>query len=197
MIKTEHELLSKHILSRVNLSEEELDFMLSQFTLTRVKKRQFIVQPNFPSKYQNFVVQGALRSYVVKEGGEDNTIQLAIEDWWITDYNSYYNQQPATLFIVALEDSLILQLDYEKEKMLKDMNHHYQTYFNIILEKCLAFMQKRIVSNLSKTAEERYLEAMEHYPHLALRVPQYAFASYIGMTTEYLSKLRNKRVSKS
>lgn len=196
-MKPEHELLRKHILSRVNLSEEELDFMLSQFILTRVKKRQFIVQPNFPSKYQNFVVQGAFRSYVIKEGGEDNTIQLAIEDWWITDYNSYYNQQPATLFIVALEDSLILQLDFEKEKMLKEMNHNYQTYFNVILEKCLAFMQKRIVSNLSKTAEERYLEAMENYPHLALRVPQYAFASYIGMTTEYLSKLRNKRVTKS
>lgn len=196
-MKPEHELLSKHILSRVNLSEEELDFMLSQFTLTRVKKRQFIVQPNFPSKFQNFVVQGSFRSYVVREGGEDNTIQLAIEDWWITDYNSYYNQQPATLFIVALEDSLILQLDFEKEKMLKEMNHNYQTYFNVILEKCLAFMQKRIVSNLSKTAEERYLEAMELYPHLVLRVPQYAFASYIGMTTEYLSKLRNKRVTKS
>ena len=196
-MKPEHELLSKHILSRVNLSEEELEFMLSQFTLTRVKKRQFIVQPNFPSKFQNFVVQGSFRSYVVREGGEDNTIQLAIEDWWITDYNSYYNQQPATLFIVALEDSLILQLDFEKEKMLKEMNHNYQTYFNVILEKCLAFMQKRIVSNLSKTAEERYLEAMELYPHLVLRVPQYAFASYIGMTTEYLSKLRNKRVTKS
>lgn len=196
-MKSEHELLSKHILSRVNLSQEELDFMLEHFTLTRVKKRQFIVQPNFPSKFQNFVVQGAFRSYVVREGGEDNTIQLAIEDWWITDYNSYYNQQPATMFIVALEDSLILQLDYEKEKLLKEVNPHYQTYFNVILEKCLAFMQKRIVSTLSKTAEERYLEAMEQYPHLALRVPQYAFASYIGMTTEYLSKLRNKRVSKS
>lgn len=58
-------------------------------------------------------------------------------------------------------------------------------------------MQRRIVSNLSKTAEERYNEAMENYPHLALRVPQYVFASYIGMTTEYLSKLRNKRVTKS
>jgi CRP-like cAMP-binding protein len=192
-----HELLAKHILSRVQLSTAELDFMLSQFKLTRVKKRQFIVQPGFPAKYQNFVVQGAFRSYVVRDGGEDNTIQLAIEDWWITDYNSYYNQQPATLFIVALEDSLILQLEYDKERALKEMNHAYQTYFVGILERCLAFMQRRMVSNLSKTAEERFVEAMEQYPHLAQRVPQYAFASYLGMTTEYFSKLRNKRVAKS
>jgi CRP-like cAMP-binding protein len=193
---TDYELLSKHILSRVQLTDEELDFMLSQFKLIRVKKRQFIVQPGFPSKFQNFVVEGAFRSYVVRDGGEDNTVQLAIEDWWITDYNSYYNQQQATLFIVALEDSLILQLDHEKEKMLKEMSHKYQTYFITILERCLAFMQRRIVSALSKTAEERFLEAMEQYPHLAQRVPQYAFASYLGMTTEYLSKLRNKRAKK-
>ncbi len=191
----DYHLLTRHILSRIELSDEELDFMLAQFKLTRIKKRQFIVQPDFPSKYQNFIVQGAFRSYVVREGGEDNTIQLAIEDWWITDYNSYYNQQPATLFIVALEDSIILQLDYEKEKMLKEMSHKYQTYFITILERCLAFMQRRIVSNLSQTAEERFLEAMEQYPHLAQRVPQYAFASYLGMTTEYLSKLRNKRAA--
>ncbi len=196
MQNQEFELLSKHILSRVYLSEEELAFFLSQFKIVRVKKRQFIVQPHFPSKQQNFVVQGAFRSYVVREGGEDNTIQLAVEDWWITDYNSYYNEVPANMFIIALEDSLILQLDYEKEKMLKAMNHKYQTYFITILERCLAFMQRRIVSTLSKTAEERYLETMEQYPQLALRVPQYALASYLGMTTEYLSKLRNRRATK-
>jgi CRP-like cAMP-binding protein len=197
MQNQEFDLLSKHILSRVSLNEEELAFFLSQFKLMRVKKRQFIVQPNFPSRQQNFVVQGSFRSYVVREGGEDNTIQLAVEDWWITDYNSYYNQVPANMFIVALEDSFILQLDYENEKKLKAMSHKYQTYFINLLEKCLAFMQRRMISSLSKTAEERYLEAMEQYPQLALRVPQYALASYLGMTTEYLSKLRNKRAQKS
>jgi CRP-like cAMP-binding protein len=188
-------LLIKHIQTRVALTDEELEFFLAQFKLTKVKKRQFIVQPNFPSKYQNFVLDGSFRSYVIREGGEDNTIQLAIEDWWITDYNSYYNQTTATMFIVALEDSTILQLDHEKEEMLKAMNPKYNTYFRIILERCLAFMQRRMISSLSKTAEERYMEAMEKYPQLALRVPQYAFASYLGMTTEYLSKLRNKRSS--
>ncbi len=192
----DYELLAKHIRARVELTDEELDFMLSQFKLTKIKKRQFIVQPGFPARTQNFVVQGAFRSYVVRDGGEDNTIQLAIEDWWITDYESYYNLKHATLFIVALEDSVILQLDHEKEKMLKEMSHKYQTYFINILERCLAFMQRRIVSNLSKDAEERFLEAMDQYPHLAQRVPQYAFASYLGMTTEYLSKLRNKRARK-
>ena len=193
---TDYQLLTNHIQSRVSLTDEELDFFLAQFKLTKVKKRQFIVQPGFPAKYQNFVVAGSFRSYVVKEGGEDNTIQLAIEDWWITDYNSYYNKAESTLFVVALEDSLILQLEHEKEEMLKALNPKYNTYFRIILERCLAFMQRRMVSSLSKTAEERYNEAMEKYPNLALRVPQYAFASYLGMTTEYYSKLRNKQSTK-
>lgn len=180
----------------VKLTDEESLFFISCFKEAKIKKRQFIVQPNFTAKYRNYVLKGAFRAYVVADEGQDHTISFAIDDWWITDYNSYIFQQPATMFVVALEDSTILQLDYEKEQELKRSNHKFETVFRIMAERGLAFHQRRIISNLTHTAEERYINFVDKYPQIVQRIPQYALASYLGMTTEFLSRIRNKRVSK-
>jgi CRP-like cAMP-binding protein len=146
-------------------------------------------------KNRNYVIDGAFRAYVVDDEGHDSTIAFAIEDWWITDYNSYILQQPATMFVVALEDSVILEIPYEKEQALKQMNHKFETFFRIRAERTAAFMQQRIIANLTLSAEERYEQFISRYPQIVQRVPQYALASYLGMTTEFLSRIRNKKAS--
>jgi CRP-like cAMP-binding protein len=186
----------KHLESKVPLTDQEYKEFQSFFTLAKIKKRQFIIQPNFVAQHRNYVLHGAFRAYVVGEAGEEHTIQFAIEDWWISDYNSYIYQKPATMFVMAVEDGVILQIDYEKEKNLKLLNHKYETFFRVTAERSTAFMQRRIIANLTKTAEERFNEFEEKYYLISQRMPQYAVASYLGMTTEYLSKLRNKRIKR-
>jgi CRP-like cAMP-binding protein len=181
----------------IDLSEDDGTAIALAFKTVRVKKRQFVVQPNFVATHRNYVVQGAFRSYVVDDDGQEHTIAFAIDDWWITDYNSYIYQKPATMFVVALEDSLVMQIDFEKEKELKALHHKFETFFRIIAERGLAFYLRRLISNLTQTAEERYNEFEAQYPQITQRVPQYALASYLGMTTEYLSKLRNQRTKRS
>jgi CRP-like cAMP-binding protein len=188
--------ITSYIDKFVKLTEDEKKLFSSCFKEVKIKKRQFIVQPNFIAKHRHYVLKGAFRAYVVADQGQDHTITFAIDDWWITDYNSYIFQQPATMFVVALEDSIILQLDYEKEQELKLNNHKFETFFRIVAERGLAFQQRRIISNLTHTAEERYENFVSKYPLIVQRVPQYALASYLGMTTEFLSRIRNKRVSK-
>ncbi len=180
----------------VKLTEEESQLFSACFKEVKVKKRQFIVQPNFTAKHRHYVLKGAFRAYVVADEGQDHTITFAIDDWWITDYNSYVFQQPATMFVVALEDSTILQIDFDKEQELKKSNHKFETFFRIIAERGLASQQRRIISNLTQTAEERYENFVSKYPLIVQRVPQYALASYLGMTTEFLSRIRNKRTKK-
>lgn len=186
----------EYINRSVTLSEEEGQVFAAAFREVKIKKRQFIVQPNFVVKNRNYVLKGAFRAYVVDDEGQDSTIAFAIEDWWITDYNSYILQQPATMFVVALEDSIILELPHEKEKALKQLSHKFETFFRIRAERTAAFMQQRIISNLTQSAEERYENFIAKYPHIVQRVPQYALASYLGMTTEFLSRIRNKRTTK-
>lgn len=180
----------------VTLTAAEREMVLSCFKEVKVKKRQLIVQPEFTARHRYYVLKGAFRAYIVADEGQDHTISFAIDDWWITDYNSYIFQQPATLFVVALEDSTVLQLDYASEQQLKQQDHKFETFFRIMAERGLAFQQRRIISNLTQTAEERYLNFVAAYPQIVQRVPQYALASYLGMTTEFLSRIRNNRVSK-
>jgi CRP-like cAMP-binding protein len=188
--------LINHISKKISFTEDEMKEFISHFKVTKIKKRQFIIQPDFIPKYRNYVLKGAFRAYVIADEGEEHTIQFAVEDWWISDYNAYILQQPASMFVMALEDSIILQIDYESEQNLKAAHHKYETFFRIMAESSVAAMQRRLISNLTKTAEERYQEFEEKYPSIAQRVPQYALASFLGMTTQYMSKLRNIRVSK-
>jgi len=194
---SEYNQLIAHIRKRIDLSDAEAAEMIAHFKLVKVWKRQFIVQPGFVAHHKNYVVSGAFRAYVVGDEGQDHTIQVAIEDWWITDYNSYIYQQPATMFVVALEDSVVLQTTYADEAHMKAQHHKFETFFRVMAERSLAYMQRRIISNVTLTAEERYNQFLDQFPTLAQRLPQYALASYLGMTTEYLSRLRNKRAKKS
>jgi len=188
-----HESIIAYINRSVSLTEAEALSFSEAFREVKIKKRQFIVQPDFVVKNRNYVVKGAFRAYVVDDKGQDSTIAFAIEDWWITDYNSYILQQPATMFVVALEDSIIIQIPFEKEQALKQMNHQFETFFRIRAERTAAFMQQRIIANLTLTAEQRYENFIQKYPQIVQRVPQYALASYLGMTTEFLSRIRNKK----
>lgn len=180
----------------VELNSNEKEIFVSSFTEVRVKKRQFIVQPEFIAKYRYYILTGAFRAYVLGDLGNESTITLAIDDWWITDYNSYIFQQPATMFVIALEDSVVLKLEYEKEQVLKAYSHKFETFFRIIAERGLAFHQRRLIASLTQTAEERYDNYVEKYPQIVNRVPQYVLASYLGMTTEFLSRIRKKKQNK-
>jgi CRP-like cAMP-binding protein len=187
-------LLNNYVSKFVHLDKAEQERFNDAFKEIKVKRRQFLVQPDFIAKHRYFVLKGALRAYVVGEEGQDHTVQLAIEEWWISDYNSYMFQQPASMFVMAVEESTLLQISYEDEQRLKASGYKFETFFRVIAERAVASMQRRLVVNLINTAEKRYDLFMDKYPAMANRFPQYAIASYLGMTTEFLSRIRHQRI---
>ncbi|WP_207515784.1 Crp/Fnr family transcriptional regulator [Longitalea luteola] len=186
--------IENYVRKYVDLNDEELAHFASAFKEVKVKKRQFLIQPNFVARHRYFVLKGAVRAYVVAEDDQDNTIQLAIEEWWISDYNSYMFQQPASMFVMAVEDSTLLQISFEDEQRLKASNYKYETFFRMIAERAAAFMQRRVITSLTMSAEQRYDLLIEKYPEMANRFPQYVIASYLGMTTEFLSRIRKQKL---
>lgn len=196
IVMDEFEQFREHVRKRISLEEGILEIFVQAFREKVIKKKQFIIQPDFRAMYRTYVIHGAFRSYVIDKEGIDHTIQFAVDDWWISDINSYVYQRPATMFVVALEDSSVLQIDHETEQRLKAAHHGIETFFRIGAERTAAFHQRRIISSLTMTAEERYNSFIETYPDVVQRLPQYAVASYLGMTTQFLSQIRNKRVRK-
>ena len=162
-----------------------------------IRKRQFVDQPGYVCDYRNYVVQGAFRSYFVDQDGKEHTVQIAVEDWFISDFYSYITRTPATLFVEALENATLLQMRYEDIEPLCAEMHSLSEYFRITTERAFAFSRNRSLSNLSKTVEERYLEVLERYPNIVGRVPQKIIASYLGITPEFLSKIRRQLATKS
>ncbi|MFK5879929.1 MAG: Crp/Fnr family transcriptional regulator [Flavobacteriaceae bacterium] len=191
----EYEPILNNIKKYVDLNNEDEQQFISIVRETHIKKRQFIVQPGFVCSHQTYVVKGAFRSYFVNDEGIDHTIQFAIDDWFISDFNSYISQTHSSLFIEALENSIIHQIEYNQVEQLCSENPKFEHFFRIVAQKSFAFSQRRVLSNLNKTAEERYLEFQSMYPDIIQRVPQYALASYLGMTPEFLSKIRKKIAS--
>ena len=189
--------LLSNIRRYVEFSEDNADKLIQITEIKKIRKRQFIDQPGFVSRYRNYVISGAFRSYYVDEEGKEHTVQIAVDDWFISDFYSYITQTPAILFVEALEDSTILRMEYNDIETLCSQMHPLSEYFRVSTERAFAFSRNRALSNLSKTAEDRFLEFNNRYPDIIERVPQYIVASYLGMTPEFLSKIRKRLESAS
>ncbi len=187
----------KNIEKYVTLTEEETKKLISIIQIKKVKKRELIDQPTYVCKYRNYIEKGAFRSYFIDNEGKEHTVQIAVEDHFTSDFYSYITQTPATLFVEALEDSIILQMTYANIEGLCKEIHGLSEYFRISTERAFAFSRKRALSNLSMTAEERFLELEKLYPNIVYRVPQKVIASYLGITPEFMSKMKKKLSSKT
>lgn len=178
----------------VHLNDKDEQQFINIVHTKIVDKKELLIKPNLICKAQTYVVNGVLRSYFVNEKGEEYTIQFAVNDWFISDFNSYINQEPATLYVEVLEKATIQQIYYEDVETLCLQNSKFERFFRLVAQKAFAFSQKRVLSNLGKTATQRFVEFNELYPNIVQKVPQYMIASYLGCTPEFLSKIR-KRIS--
>lgn len=176
----------------IPLEDELIVAYLDILQFNRVKKKQYLVQPGFPNNAQIYVVQGAFRAFFIDSEGKEQTIQFAIEDWYISDVQSYLTGEPATLFVEALEDSVVALLPKPAFEALCDRYPKWQKATRIFVHQGFAYAQRRMIANLQKSAEERYLDFARNYAEIERRVPRHALASYLNMSQEYLSKIRKK-----
>ncbi|WP_159732155.1 Crp/Fnr family transcriptional regulator [Sphingobacterium sp. 18053] len=183
----------KNISRFIDLTDEEKEILVSHLRIVKVKKKQFIVQPDFVCQCRSYVLKGALQTYLVTNEGQEHVIALSVEDWWTSDFASYITQQPATLFVEAIEDSTLIQLSYKDEQELYEQVPKFERFFRLQVERSGVAIQKRMLWSISKTAEERYDELINRQPQFLQRFPQYVIASYLGMTTQFLSKIRNQK----
>ena len=189
-------IVKNDLIENYSFSEAEADFFLSYHKERFVKRRQIISHPEFIAENRFFLVRGTFKSYVIDDSGNVKVISLAICGWDITDNSSYFQKLPGTMFIEALEDSIVLQVSNESEEFLKEHSHLYEKVFRMIAERNCVFMERRIISSLTKTAEERYFDFANNYPEYLRRIPQNVIASYLGMTSQYLSRIKNKQLKK-
>lgn len=185
-------LLRENIAKHIHLTDEEFEQFSAPFYLQLVQKKQMLLREGEICKFEGFVNKGCLRVFYLDESGFENVLYFAIEGWWITDIDSFTNQSPSILNIEALEDSEILMISYPHKSILYDTLPKVEKLYRIMTQKTHAALQCRMISSLSKTADKRYLEFVKKYPQLEQRLSQQQVAAYLGISHEFLSKIRKK-----
>lgn len=182
------QILRRQIEEIIQLSDSDFDYVLTHFAKKKIKKYQFVVQEGQTVQNDFFILSGCLKSYSTDANGKEHIIQFGMQDWWITDYQAYYNQTTATVNIDCIEESELLCLSYaDREKLCAEM-HKMEHFFRKKTNKRNVALQQRILSLLSSNAKERYDKLLEQYPELFQKVPKQLIASYIGVTRETLSR---------
>ncbi|GJH40006.1 hypothetical protein RCZ04_05560 [Capnocytophaga sp. HP1101] len=179
------------------LTEEETALVNRLFTTRTYRKRYFVLQEGDIATHFHFIEKGCLKLYKTDDKGNEHIIQFATENHWITDINSFQNHTPARLAIEALEDTTVWQITHEKLEQLYTEVPKFNLIFRKLSERNQQVLQSRILEMLSGNAQDCYTSFAQRYPELLLRLPQTQIASFIGITPEFLSKMKAKMLRES
>ncbi len=190
-------LLSESFRKHIELSDPEVDFILSQCRTTSYKKGHFIVREGDTSRNGIFILKGAVRSYFIDINGHEHIIQLGVEGWWVGDLESFINQIPGKLYVEVIEESTVLLLPYEHLQNIYSKVPAVERYFRILFQNAFAAFHKRVLENLSMDAEQRYIAFRDMHGEMDRRIAQKHIASYLGISAEFLSKIKKRLMLKS
>jgi CRP-like cAMP-binding protein len=189
-------LLKKNIQKHITLSDKELKAFCDLFHNKIVKKKTFLLKEGEVCGFEGFVTKGLFRVYHIDQNGFEQILYFAMENWWITDIDSFTNEKPSQLFIEALEDSEVLFINKRDKELAYAKLPMIEKLFRVMTQKTHVALQRRMIDNLSKTADQRYLDFIEKYPSLNNRLTNLQIAAYLGISHEFLSKIRRKLTSK-
>jgi CRP-like cAMP-binding protein len=192
--------LIKHLESYIPLKDKEKILLEGKFSSQKIKKKQKILLEGTVCRHYTFVATGCFRMYGIDDGGYEHNIQFAAENDWIADIGSFHKKTASKLYIEAIEASTVLQVEQQDLYYLYLNILKLDRIFKVIIENKYVELQNRVLQNFSSTAEQRYMSFLEQYPTLSNRLPNTQIASYLGITPEFLSKIRknlSKKISKS
>jgi CRP-like cAMP-binding protein len=182
--------LFKHIQEKVSLTDQEQEIIQSFFVVKKLRKKQYLLQEGDVCKYLTFVAKGLLRTYNVDDKGDEHMSIFGWEGWWVSDFNSFLSGEAAVFNIDAIEDAELVMISREDYEALTLAAPIMDRYFRILYQNSLVTKERRLMSSITHTAEEKYVQLVESNPQLIERIPQNLIASYLGIAPETLSRIK-------
>lgn len=173
------------------VSEEIISELDNCFEIIEVPKQHKLLKDGDTCHYLYFVIDGLVRMYYVKD--DEEVCSLFIEDKYLFHVpNSFYSKKPGYHFIETLETSKIARIHRDKLQRLYRSYPELNFIGRVITENYFVKSEERLYLLRKQSAEERYNYFTDRYPTLLQRVPLKFIASYLGITLETLSRVRNK-----
>lgn len=156
-----------------------------------VKKGTILLQNGQVSKELYFICKGALRTFITDRQGNTYNKNIFLEDYFAGSKASALQQIPSDFSIEALEDSVLISINYKKYRELIFLNDDLKNYYIAYLEKNWVIeKEKREISLVMENAIERYLQLLHKHPDISQRIPLLHIASHLGITPTQLSRIR-------
>lgn len=188
----EQNLFYENIKKYIDFSEAEFTKLSSFYHIQEIQKNQMLLSEGEICDFEGYILEGCFKIFYNEDNIKEHILYFAVEDWWVLDIGSFVSGTPSKLNIQALEDCKVIMISKEqKEKLYQEMPQT-ERLFRLMNQKALESIQLRMISMLNKTADKRYLEFKSKYPTLEQRIPQHQIAAYLGISHEFLSKIRRK-----
>lgn len=186
------DVLISHIQEKVAITTAEIELLKSFFSQKKLNKKEYLLQEGQICKDLTFVSKGILKSYILDDKGNERINLFAFEGWWISDFNSFLNEEKAYLSIDAIEESELLTISRENYEALTLKIPIMDRYFRILYQNSLVTKDQRLVISNNFTAEEKYLQLLESNPKITQKLSHSLIASYLGLSPETISRIRKK-----
>ncbi|MBL7942611.1 MAG: Crp/Fnr family transcriptional regulator [Flavobacteriales bacterium] len=191
------DLLRANVQKRIMPSEKGLEFFMSLGEERKFRKRDKMLEAGELARFEAFITKGCVRMYYTDARQHDHNVLFGFEDWWVCDLISFYTGAPAHHSIEALEDTTAICYKYDDIESVLNHYPEFERYFRLLMQKAYIAGQQRIISSLSKSAEERYIDLVTKFPQLEHRVAQHHIASYIGISPEALSRIKRSMIERA
>jgi CRP-like cAMP-binding protein len=177
------------------LTTEQIELIRSVTVERKVRRKERLLQAGEVCQYKLFVIRGLLRTYHVTEAGHEYAMKFTTEEGFLTDPDSYAHQTPSKFCIDALEPSDVLMWHHDDFEGLRAAIPELNAFAEQMISRSSIDAQKRILLSISSTPEERYLNFITTYPDIFQRVPLHMVASYLGVSRETLTRIRQGLLS--
>ena len=184
--------LGKFFPSSLGVSDRDLSLFLASLTLRHLAKGDHFLNAGETSPIKGLVTRGCLRVYFTEDDGTERVLYFAPEGWCLTNIGNAAGEWPAVLRVDALEPTDVLVID--RTRLGSAPEPVCDRIWRALTEAALLTFQERLVGGLRKTAAQRYIDFRRLYPGLDSRIAQYHVAGYLGVSPEFLSKLRKRLI---
>lgn len=156
-----------------------------------IKKGELLLRNGQIAKEIHFIVRGALRAFITDAEGNIYNKNIFLEGDFAGSTASLIQQIPSYFAIEALENSILININYKKYRDLIFKNDDLKNFYIAYLEKNWVIeKEQREISIVMENATERYLDLLSKHPDISERIPLLHIASHLGITPTQLSRIR-------
>ncbi|MCD4769114.1 MAG: Crp/Fnr family transcriptional regulator [Bacteroidales bacterium] len=186
------EQLRQFLNQHIQLNDNDFHAIMDLLSEKHLRKKDHLVRATDICKELVFFTNGYFRFYYYSKSGDEITSDFYFGPGMVTSYTSFITDTPSCTYVQAMEDMKVLVLNKLNLEKLYSMYHKIDRIGRLIAEEIAIYYEQHLLSILNQTAEERYKNLLNNNPLFIQRIPLQYIASYLGITQETLSRVRQK-----